>query len=409
MNTPWENEGTFVVAGKTLEYICIGPSPDKSPTLVLLHEGLGCIRLWRDFPVELSRATGFGVFAYSRAGYGQSDPTELPRPLDYMTQEAVDVLPVALDAIGVQRAVLLGHSDGATIAAIHAGCVVDPRIFGAVLIAPHFFTEASGLLAIENARDAFNNGDLRARLAKYHAEPDNAFRGWNDSWLHPDFKQWHIADVLGTIQCPILAIQGRKDPYGSLAQIDVVKQRVVHARVSTLIVDDCQHAPHLEHAQAVTTAIADFCIQAMQNSSIKLPSHAYIPGKNSRHPDDAFESIRQTAIPDQDADQLAQSDAFKAGLCFLNAGYYWEAHEVLEPVWMALPDDSVERRFVQGLIQLANGRLKLLMERPKAASRLVDHARSLIATNPSLTIMTLKVAEVHSWIDQLEVEVNLVL
>jgi len=144
-------------------------------------------------------------------------------------------------------------------------------------------------------------------------------------------------------------------------------------------------------------------------SSDYLPSHAYVPGQNKRHPEDAFESIRQTAIHGQDADQLAQSSAFKTGLRFLSAGYYWEAHEVLEPVWMVLPDDSVERRFVQGLIQLANGRLKMLMGRPKAASRLVDQARGLIPTNPSLTVMRLTVSEVHHWIDTLEYEVNLVL
>ncbi len=274
MNTTWKIEGTLQVTGKTLEYTCVGPTPTDMPTLVLLHEGLGCVRLWRDFPAALSSATGYGVCVYSRAGYGQSDPTELPRPLDYMTREAVDVLPQVLDGIGVEQAVLLGHSDGATIAAIHAGRVMDPRVVGAILIAPHFFTETAGLKEIASARDAFNNGDLRARLAKYHRDPDNAFRGWNDSWLDPAFKSWNVADVLDTVQVPVLAIQGRDDPYGTLDQIDIVKQRVQHAAVSTLKLEDCKHAPHLEHEPAVISAVMDFCSR-LRLDRVRLTTRGY--------------------------------------------------------------------------------------------------------------------------------------
>ncbi len=259
MKAPWTTEGTVETNGKTLEYHCVGPPPSEAPTLVLLHEGLGCTRLWRDVPTALSNATGFGVFAYSRAGYGQSDLTELPRPLDYMTREAVEVLPEVLDAIGVHSTVLLGHSDGATIAAIHAGKVDDPRITGIVLLAPHFFTEAAGLAEIAKARDAFETGDLRARLGKYHRDPDNAFRGWNDAWLDPGFEAWNVAGILNQIRVPVLAIQGREDPYGSLAQIDAVAHRVCQAPVSTLILDGCRHAPHLEQGPAVVAAIAAFC------------------------------------------------------------------------------------------------------------------------------------------------------
>ncbi len=259
MSAPWVKEGTLSANGKTLEYVCLGPPPGEAPTLVLLHEGLGCTRLWRNAPTALAKATGYGVFAYSRAGYGQSDLAELPRPLDYMTREAVDVLPAVLDAIDVQRAVLVGHSDGATIAAIHAGSIVDPVVQGVVLIAPHFFTETAGLAQIAKARDAFDTKDLRARLGKYHRDPDNAFRGWNDAWLDPDFESWNVAANLNDIRVPVLAIQGRQDPYGTLAQLDAVTHRVHHASVSTLILNECQHAPHLEHGPAVTVAIAAFC------------------------------------------------------------------------------------------------------------------------------------------------------
>lgn len=262
MSARWKKAGVVSVAGKSLEYTCVGPPPDEAVTLVLLHEGLGCVRLWRDVPNALRDATGFGVMAYSRAGYGNSDQAELPRPLDYMSREAVDVLPRVLDNLGVRKAVLIGHSDGATIAAIFAGRVMDARLLGAVLIAPHFFTEAAGLAEIANARNAFNTGDLRERMRKYHRDPDNAFRGWNDAWLDPEFETWDVSNVLETIRVPVLAIQGREDPYGTLDQIDAVTQRVVHAPVSTLVLNNCRHAPQLEQGPAVIAAIAAFARQS---------------------------------------------------------------------------------------------------------------------------------------------------
>ena len=147
--------GFLTIEGKRLETFCRGPAPDAAPTIVMLHEGLGCVALWRDFPEQLAAATGLGVFAYSRAGYGQSDPAPLPRPLDYMTREARETLPAVLEAIGFERGILLGHSDGASIAAIYAGTVEDFRVRGLVLMAPHFFTEESGLAAIATAREAY--------------------------------------------------------------------------------------------------------------------------------------------------------------------------------------------------------------------------------------------------------------
>lgn len=257
MSHAWAESGTLTAGGKSLEYACFGPPPGSAPTLVLLHEGLGCTALWRDFPAALTQATGLGVFVYSRAGYGQSDPAELPRPLDYMTREAVDVLPQVLDAMGIGRCILVGHSDGATIAAIYAGSVADMRVRGLVLMAPHFFTEEMGLAEIAKAKAAFETTDMPARMAKYHRDPKNAFRGWSDSWLHPDFKTWDVADVIDYIRVPVLAIQGRGDQYGTLAQIEVIDQRS-YAPVDMLILDDCRHAPFLDQGPTVVAAIAQY-------------------------------------------------------------------------------------------------------------------------------------------------------
>lgn len=253
----WVANGVLTAVGKRLDYRCAGPAPDQAPTIVLLHEGLGCAALWRDFPQRLVEATGFGVMAYSRAGYGQSDPADLPRPLDYMTREAVDVLPEVLNAIGFQRGVLMGHSDGATIAAIYAGSVEDFRVRGLILMAPHFFTEAMGLTEIAKAGQAFATTDLRDRMAKYHRDPEATFRGWNDAWLHPDFIKWNVAEVIDYLRIPVLAIQGRQDQYGTLAQVEEIANRS-YAPVDVEIIDDCRHAPHLDQPQAVLAAVAEF-------------------------------------------------------------------------------------------------------------------------------------------------------
>ena len=245
------------VGGKSLDALCQGPPPSEASTIVLLHEGLGCVALWRDFPLSLVEATGCGVFVYSRAGYGQSDPVPLPRPLDYMTREAVDVLPLVLDAAAIEGVVLLGHSDGATIAAIHAGLVRDARVRGLVLMAPHFFTEPGGLAAIRQARKSFETGDLRARLSKYHRDPDIAFRGWCDAWLHPDFVRWNVADVLDGLRVPVLAIQGEDDQYGTRAQVDEITARS-SAPVSIEMLPDCGHSPHLEQSDATLSSVARF-------------------------------------------------------------------------------------------------------------------------------------------------------
>jgi pimeloyl-ACP methyl ester carboxylesterase len=261
--------GFVAIGAERLECICHGPTPDRAPTIVMLHEGLGCVALWRDFPRRLAEATGLGVFACSRAGYGQSDAAELPRPLDYMTGEAHETLPGVLDAIGFQRGILLGHSDGASIAAIYAGSIEDFRVRGLVLIAPHFFTEESGLASIAAARAAYEAGDLRAKLAKYHRDVDNAFRGWNDAWLDPGFRSWNIADVIDYWRIPALAIQGADDPYGTLAQIREIENRA-YSPVDVAILQGCKHSPHTEQPEATLAAIADFCARLIRIEQAKV-------------------------------------------------------------------------------------------------------------------------------------------
>ena len=243
--------------GKRLEGRCFGPSPGEAPTLVLLHEGLGSLGLWRDFPERLQAATGCGVFVYSRAGYGHSEAATLPRPLDYMEREAIDALPDVLSAIGFREGVLIGHSDGATIAAQYAGGVEDLRIRGLVLIAPHFFTEPMGLAAIADAKRDFETGDLREKLAKHHADPEAAFRGWNDAWLDPGFEEWNVAECIDYLRIPVLALQGRDDQYGTLPQIEEIETRI-YSPVDVEILEGCGHAPHVEKPEETLAAIADF-------------------------------------------------------------------------------------------------------------------------------------------------------
>jgi pimeloyl-ACP methyl ester carboxylesterase len=248
---------SITISTRRLECRGWGGTPAKRPTIVLLHEGLGSVGLWRSFPEQLAERTGFCVFAYSRAGYGGSDPAELPRPLDYMQREAVEVLPQVLDAIGFRRGILLGHSDGASIATIHAGTFCDPRVQGLCLIAPHFFTEPEGLAAIAEAKAAYDTGDLRDKLARHHADADNAFRGWNDAWLDPGFKVWNIEAFIGSVQTPILAIQGRNDQYGTLRQMDALTKRA-KAPLRIEVLENCRHSPHLEQPDQTLAIVSEF-------------------------------------------------------------------------------------------------------------------------------------------------------
>lgn len=252
------SSGALLVGGQKLEAKAFGPPPGSAPTIVMLHEGLGCVDLWRSFPEKLAEKTGFGVFVYSRAGYGNSAPINLPRPLDYMTREAKEVLPGVLDAIGFEYGIILGHSDGASIAAIYGGGVEDFRIRGLVLIAPHFFTEPSGLASIRKAKDDYDDGDLRARLSKYHANVDVAFRGWNDAWLDPGFENWNIAESIDYLRIPVLAIQGADDQYGTMAQINEIENRI-YSPLDVEIIADCKHSPHIEKSNQTLEIIEEYC------------------------------------------------------------------------------------------------------------------------------------------------------
>ena len=258
MSVVLAERGFVEVDGRRLEYRFTGPAPEVAPMLVLLHEGLGCAGLWLDFPERLALATGASVFAWSRAGYGQSSPAPLPWPLDYMQREAREVLPKLLDAIGFRRGLLIGHSDGASIAAVHAGTFHDPRVVGVSLIAPHFFVEDFSIAEIAKAKVAYETGDLKTKLGRWHADPDNAFRGWNESWLHPEFKFWDIRPYLQQIAVPVQIVQGETDLYGTMAHAHAA-QSLCRAPVEVLKLGGIGHSPHREAAETTVAGLADFC------------------------------------------------------------------------------------------------------------------------------------------------------
>ncbi|MFT6022097.1 MAG: pimeloyl-ACP methyl ester carboxylesterase [Ascidiaceihabitans sp.] len=273
MNVEWSDAPSqrLRVGDAALEYACFGPSPDQAPTIVLLHEGLGCAALWRDLPQRLTAATGFGVLAYSRAGYGRSSTIERPRPLDYQTREATDVIGPVLDAVGVQRAVLMGHSDGATMAAIYAGSVSDMRVRALILMAPQFFMEAQGLDAIRASKSQYEQGDLKAKMTKYHDDPDAAFYGWHDAWVDPANSDWNVADCIDHLRIPVLAIQGCDDAFGTLDQISEIENRI-YSPVETLILEGCGHAPHFEKPDEILHAVTDFCarLDRIENARVDI-------------------------------------------------------------------------------------------------------------------------------------------
>jgi len=240
-----------------LEYRMIGPRPGTAPTIVMLHHGLGSVELWREFPEELASATGAGVFLYSRAGCGKSAPGTLPRSVNFMHEEALEVFPRVLAAIGFQRGVLLGHSDGASIAAIYAGSVQDHRVRGLVLLAPHFFAEEIAISEIRRTRDEFATGSLRERLSRWHANVDSAFRSWVEPWLDPDFRHWDITEVLGYIRVPVLIVQGADDEYGTLKQIDVAREECF-CPVETVVLQGARHSPQRDKPKETLAEIAGF-------------------------------------------------------------------------------------------------------------------------------------------------------
>jgi pimeloyl-ACP methyl ester carboxylesterase len=262
--TELADQGFLDLGDMRLEYRMIGPRPDAAPTIVLLHEGLGSAAIWGGFADELAAATGAGVFAFSRAGYGRSSPSQLPRTVAFMHQEAQDVLPRVLEATGFRRGLLVGHSDGASIAAIYAGSVQDHRVRGLALMAPHFFTEDMGIAEIARAKIAFEQGNLRAKLARLHADPDNAFHNWCDPWLLPDFRKWDLSDALAHIRVPVLIVQGENDQYGTIKQIEVAQEEC-YCPVEVALLPDTRHAPYREAPAATLAAISDFANRLLRD------------------------------------------------------------------------------------------------------------------------------------------------
>jgi pimeloyl-ACP methyl ester carboxylesterase len=258
------DSGFLTLGSQRLEYRMIGPRPDAAPTLVLLHEGLGCVGMWGDFPDKLSAATGCGVFVYSRAGYGQSSPFPLPRPMSFMHQDAQDTLPQILDAIGFRRGLLVGHSDGASIAAIYGGSHQDHRVGGIVLIAPHFVVEDVTIASIAEMRKAYDTTELRARLTRYHADVDATVHGWSDVWLKGDFRQWDLTEFLAYIRVPVLIVQGEDDQYGTVRQIEIAQQEC-YCPVEVALMPGAKHSPQREAPEPTLKAISEFVARVFAN------------------------------------------------------------------------------------------------------------------------------------------------
>ncbi|QIG96949.1 MULTISPECIES: alpha/beta fold hydrolase [unclassified Bradyrhizobium] len=256
--------GFLSIDGAELEYRMIGPMPEKAPTIVMLHEGLGCVGLWGDFPEKLQAATGAGVFAYSRAGYGASSPAKLPRPVDYMHREALDVLPKLLDRIGFRRGLLLGHSDGGSIAAIYAGSHQDHRLHGLALIAPHFIVEDISVNSIAETKTAYQTTNLKEKLARWHKDVDSTFFGWNDAWLDPKFRDWDISDYLAYIRVPVLIVQGAEDQYGTMRQVEIAEGEC-YCPVDAAVIEGAGHSPHREAPAVTLDSVTEFAKAALRD------------------------------------------------------------------------------------------------------------------------------------------------
>ena len=249
-------EPSFVtVQGRRLEYRRIASSRPALPTLVFLHEGLGSVSTWRDFPDRVAAATGCGVLVHSRYGYGRSDVLDRAHRVDYMHREALDFLPELLDKLGIDDPLPVGHSDGGSIALIYAGARHPAK--GLALLAPHVFVEDISVESIAKAKQAFETTDLPQKLARHHADPAKTFYGWNDIWLHPDFRAWNIEAFLPDVRVPILAIQGQDDEYGTMRQVDAIAAQA-GGPVELVRLAECGHSPHRDQPEATLAAIRRF-------------------------------------------------------------------------------------------------------------------------------------------------------
>lgn len=243
------------VGGARLEVERIDVGRASAAPVVMLHEGLGSVAMWKDFPHRVAHSANRNVLVYSRAGYGRSSPAKLPYGVRYMHDEALVVLPRLLDACAIERPILLGHSDGGSIALIHAAAAGRP-VAGLVLMAPHVIVEDVSIESIAAAKVAWRTTDLRAKLARYHDDVDGAFTGWNDIWLHPDFRDWNIEDLVRDVRCPILAIQGEDDEYGTFDQIERIER--LAPDVERVRLADCRHSPHRDQPEVVLEALVRF-------------------------------------------------------------------------------------------------------------------------------------------------------
>ncbi len=246
-------------AGHRLEAAWFGPPARQGRVLVLLHEGLGCVSMWRNWPDQLAAATGLPVMAYSRWGYGASDPVTPPRPLRYMHDEALESVPEVLERAGIRDCLLVGHSDGASISLIHAGSPKRSKAVRALaLLAPHVFCEALSVKSIAAAKVAYQTTDLRERLKRHHGDNvDGAFWGWNRAWLDPDFRRWNLEAYLPRITAPALVVQGERDEYGTPAQVDAVSRQLA-GPVEVAWIPDAGHSPFRDAPERVHARIAEF-------------------------------------------------------------------------------------------------------------------------------------------------------
>jgi pimeloyl-ACP methyl ester carboxylesterase len=260
-----EKFGEVVVDGKRLETLWLDPRDRLASTIVMLHEGLGSIALWKDFPHQIAARTGCGVLAYSRYGHGESAKLLEKRPVDFMHHEGEVVLPELLDKLAIARPIVLGHSDGGSIAILFAARYPNrPR--GLILEAPHVFVEDLSVASIAQAKVAYETTNFGARLGCYHAHVDETFWGWNDIWLDPHFRSWNIESSLDSIRCPVLCIQGEEDEYGTPAQVRAIRARL--PRTEILMLPSCKHSPHRDQAETTLEKITGFVAQIESKAQI---------------------------------------------------------------------------------------------------------------------------------------------
>ena len=240
-----------------LEYQWVGARTSAVAPVVFLHEGLGSVAMWKDFPERFCADHGLCGLVFSRGGYGRSTPKPADERWapDFLHVQARTVLPALLSELQIERPWLFGHSDGASIALLHAARF---DVAGIVVVAPHLFVEALSIASIEKARDAYATTDLQLRLGRYHDDPDSAFRGWNDVWLDPAFRSWNIESELDTIRCPVLAVQGEDDEYGTLDQIRAIARRV--PRTELRVIAECGHSPQRDQPATLVAVAARFIL-----------------------------------------------------------------------------------------------------------------------------------------------------